>query len=179
MSASGRKSLDMEVEELAVLKEAVALLDQGRAAEARERLAQLLAQPEAPRDAEPETPDADVLSDSELEEAFTRAETDTDQLITPNRVAEEALARVDGGGPDALGEEVVATSLEPGSEFATATMAALLEQQGDESGAERIRAALDPETAIEPQPRPAEMSPRAVQIATLTRWLENIRGDRA
>jgi hypothetical protein len=67
--------------------------------------------------------------------------------------------------------------LEPGSAFATETMAGLLEQQGDESGAERIRAALDP-AAPTTSEGVREMTTPPDVIGTLERWLTNLRGDR-
>lgn len=158
---------------------ALVLLDQGQDEDARTQLDPLLADRLASagfsfkeRTAADGVPDADV-SDAELELAFRQAETDADRLITPNRVAEEALDRVDAGAAEGLDEDV----LEPGSAFATATMAELLARQGDSRGAERIRASL--ESKPRPQPPDASPSGRERRIATLERWLANIRGGRS
>ncbi len=118
-------------------------------------------------DAEPAQA-TDAASESELEAAFDAAETDRDALIDPNRVAEEALEAVDRGAADGVPEDHDALS--PGSPFATASMAALLADQGDVHGAERIRASLPPAS-----PTPSERRSRV--IATLEGWLSNIRGE--
>ena len=62
--------------------------------------------------------------------------------------------------------------------FATATMAELLENQGELEGASRIRAGLAAERpgfARVPSTRPS----RQAVISTLERWLHNVRGERA
>lgn len=174
---------------------ALTLLDQGRVDAARaelERLAKhVLLTPDVPT-AAPAGPDREGLSDSELDAAFARAETDTEELIDPNRVAEEAVARVDVGASDGLDEG--ADALEPGSAFATATMARLLEAQGDEKGARRIRSALGgapADAAATPRSKHPPDSPAAApgarqeehrrdqRLATLERWLANLRGGRS
>lgn len=158
---------------------ALVLLEEGREDDARRQLGPLVAERLAAsgfsfkeRTESDRAPDADV-SDAELELAFREAETDPDRLITPNRVAEEALAQVDAGAAEGIDESV----LEPGSAFATATMAELLARQGDARGAERIRAALE----SRPRPQSADTSAggRERRIATLERWLANIRGGRS
>lgn len=137
------------------------------------------------------------LSDAELDDAFEQAETDTDELIDPNRVAEEAVVRVDARAGDGLREAGAAdaTGGDPhgaggedilsGSAFVTATMAELLERQGDARGARRIRDALEPAPAVASRAGspvaaggPAADSGRQRRIDTLERWLHNIRGDR-
>lgn len=155
---------------------ALVMLDQGREVEARSALEQLtpgmLAAAGVSFAAQ-----GSALSDSELDVAFREAETDADQLITPDRVAEEAVAHVDGDAAEGLDEGASLDSLEPGSAFATATMAELLERQGDGSGAERIRASLQPRPPTEPTT--SARSGREHQIATLEGWLARIRGDRS
>ena len=68
---------------------------------------------------------------------------------------------------------------EVGERFTTATMAALLEQQGDATAASQIRAALAPESAdAEPLATQDRQPPRASRehvIRTLETWLENLR----
>lgn len=160
---------------------ALALLDQDREDEARRQLSQLvsdrlaavgLSLEKRAADAADAGP-ASAVSDAELEIAFRQAETDAERLITPNRVAEEALAHVDAGAAEGLDESV----LEPGSAFATATMADLLARQGDARGAERIRRSLEARTS--PSPSGPHASSRERRIATLERWLANIRGGRS
>jgi predicted Zn-dependent protease len=158
----------------------LALLDQGRIAEAREELERMSTEVLTSQGVSAQ-PEADSVSEAELDDAFDQAETDHDELIDPNRVAEEAVAHVDFHAD--TGEETddadAASTLEPGSAFATATMAELLERQGDEGGAERIRASLG-RAANSPmeQQVAADDHDRAYRIETLERWLSNIRGDR-
>ncbi|MGH0030000.1 MAG: hypothetical protein ACQGVC_09430 [Myxococcota bacterium] len=167
---------------------ALVLLDQGRDADARDQLEGLTpamlaaAGVTAPEHAAVLDAD-DSLSEGELEAAFQQAETDAEQLITPDRVAAEAVAHVDAGAADGY-EEAAAepVGVESGSAFVTASMAELLERQGDESGAERIRAALASSAPAPVAPSVDEAkapSRRQKQIATLERWLANIRGDRS
>lgn len=165
---------------------ALILLDQSRGAEARRVLESLgsellgvagLPGGESPREAALAIA-YDAGLDTELEEAFEEAETDAEQLITPNRVAEEALERVDAGAAEGLvdgGQR--ADALGPGSAFATASMADLLARQGDASGAERIRASLAPPSPTEEAA--SHGSGNEKTIATLERWLANLRGERS
>ena len=176
------------------------LLDQGRTEEARLELESLTAGvlashgislPPGPGASPPAAdPDAEAsISDAELDDAFGQAETDTDELIDPNRVAAAAVAHLEATADDDIDEMPLADALEPGSAFATATMAGLLEQQGDETGAERIRAALEPAAASATPEVAAETlggsavldehpASRPDLIGTLERWLTNLRGDR-
>ena len=152
----------------------LALLDQGRSSEARGVLARLL-DDEVEAHAATAAPQPDALSEAELDEAFDHAETDTDELIDPNRVAAAAVAHVDAGADDGLDEGAAPDALAIGGAFATATMAELLERQGDETGASRIRAALGSPAAR----RAGHGSARRQQwIDTFERWLGNLRGDR-
>jgi hypothetical protein len=143
-----------------VTARAVELLDEGQIEDARELLAGALAA-EAP---------ASGISERELERAFEDARPETDRMLDADSVAHAAMRQADQlleGDADL--EEV-------GEEFQTATMAELLERQGDPSGAGRIRAALSA-----PKPpaarQPASDAPSIqTMIATLERWLENLRG---
>ena len=156
---------------------AITLLDQGRPAEARTELECLTLDVLAAHGIDVSSPAHEEISESELDKAFAQAETDADQLIDPNRVAEEAVVHVDIGADEELAEGLDA--LEPGSAFATATMAELLEAQGDETSAQRIRAALDPSTPAAPQKASQEDLRREQLVATLEGWLTNLRGDRS
>lgn len=175
---------------LAVL--VLALLDADRITEARIELEERAASALAAWSAAPgvgERGPAESVSEAEFERAFDAAEPQLDQMITPDRLAEEAALRVDGDLGDAgaplsepagaegpVGDEDGAGAasesadlLGMGGAFSTRTMAELLEQQGDARGAARIRAALG---AAPPDPA-AERNARVV--AALERWLENVR----
>jgi hypothetical protein len=99
------------------------------------------------------------VSEGELDRAFAAAEPEIAEMITPDSVAEEAALRA-----DRLDDH---SPLASSGAFATRTMAELLERQGDRRGAARIRAALGEPGA------PAPGDPAV--IATLERWLENVR----
>ncbi len=150
------------------------LLDQGRVGEARQVLERgigdaipaLESLAPAP---EKEAP-LDGLTDPELDRAFEDAETDRDQLIDADRVAEAALHRADSASLD----EIAPSGKSP---FATQTVADLLEQQGDSEGARQLRTSLGQGDGADP----AAMASASGQesIATLERWLGNLRRPRA
>jgi hypothetical protein len=164
------EKLEKLEERLARLEEAVtdglALLAVGRVDEARELLAGCLAPRPAPIAAE-------RISDHELERAFADAEPEIDRMRNADEVAHAAILHVDGtlAGGEAVAPEAVAQ--DPIAEnFATETMAGLLETQGDADGAARIRSALAEGEPGRPRRRDV--------VGTLERWLENLRGgDRA
>ncbi len=125
------------------------------------------------------------LSDTELEDAFSSAETDRDALIDPDRVAAEAVVFA-SPGPE---YDQVPEAYQVGGPFATRSMADLLEQQGDPQGAERIRVALDPGRVLDAD-GPGDMDPgahgmgdrRRRVVSELERWLANAQnrmGERA
>jgi hypothetical protein len=136
-------------------------------------------------------PDADEVSEVELERAFEAAEPELAQMITPDSIAEQAAISA-----DAAPEE--RSPLASSGAFATRTMAELLERQGDRRGAARIRAALGESAQAEEvtassaqraqasrseaEPsddhRVGERRPAAgddAVIAVLERWLGNAR----
>ncbi len=150
------------------------LLDQDRLAEAREVLERGIEEAIpaleslAPVSAK-EAP-LDGFTDPELDRAFAAAETDRDQLIDADRVAEAALHRADSASLD----EIAPSAKSP---FATQTVADLLEQQGDPEGARQLRTSLGQDEGADPTataPASGEES-----IATLERWLGNLRRARA
>lgn len=158
---------------------ALACLDLGDAAGAREALAGLVAPPIGPArepiDAGPEIEDEpfgvvsdplEDLAENELDSAFSQVESESVEVWTTNRVAEAALRSVESGEP-----EGVADLAEPGSPFATETVAQLLEQQGAADQAEAIRTKLEGEGAAVA----AGPDPRARWIGTLEHWLDNLR----
>ncbi|MDJ0853537.1 MAG: hypothetical protein QNK04_34655 [Myxococcota bacterium] len=198
------------------------LLESGCIAEARDELVRAIANaPAEPMDG--------PLSEQELERAFDAAEPEVDQMIDADRVAQVALRQagadelhVEGeaeGLPEALPsqfdelpaevdelaaevDELPAEVDELPEGFATATMADLLERQGDSDGASKIRASLASE-AIEPVPEAVVDAPapeadvdalaaegesatdaagrpsRRAVMRTLERWLDNVREARA
>ncbi len=161
-----------------VLSLALVLLDAGRSGEARQLLERaagaLVADAARAPGAEPAASldlDDDV-SDEELEFAFAGAETERDAVLDADRVAQEALR---GSGLEAP-EDVAPVH---GSPFETRTMADLLERQGDATGAARIRENLAGAGRAPAAGRAAEEAPREGVVATLERWLENLRRDRS
>jgi len=111
-----------------------------------------------------ETFDAEV-SDGELEVAFESAETDRDEVIDADAIAQQAVSETEFD----LADEFVS----PDSSFATRTVADLLAQQGDEPRASRLRAMMDSpasDTVLKTRDRNAQ------KIERLERWLTNIRG---
>lgn len=143
------------------IEQGLELLGRGRAEEARELLAELVGSPLADG-----MPASRSISDDELELAFADARPEREQMRNADDVAQEAMLRADldleaegGMSPDEVGEN-----------FATETMAELLERQGDGQGASRIRAALGS------RPDPPDRPSRSDVVATLEHWLDNLRG---
>lgn len=156
----GRRSRPDRVEASVVL--CLALLDQGRDAEMRRELERAADDFLAAEVAAGEYSEA--ISDGEVERAFDHAEADVEEVLDADRVAQEAMAQADLALPEG---------------FHTSTMADLLEAQGDVSGAERIRSALQsaPEAAdagegLFPLDGPVD---RQKTLETLERWLSNVR----
>ena len=160
------------------LEQSLELLGRGRSDEAQLLLSQLLggvgpsAEPgvvdalsadlAAPSPAA--GPDGEI-SDDELDRALAGAEPERDRMRDADEVAQQAMLQADraleaegGVAPDEVGEH-----------FATETMAHLLEQQGDRAAASRIRAALGSRGTD-------QRASRAEVVATLERWLDNLRG---
>jgi hypothetical protein len=83
-------------------------------------------------------------------------------------------------GPERRGAAGIDLAPELPPSFATATMAELLERQGDVDGASRIRANLvASQGAAAGAPESAARPSRQRVLSTLERWLENVRGARA
>lgn len=152
---------------------ALCLIDLGRSDEARAELERLAADLLASHALESPSPAS--VSESEFDAAFADVETDVERVIDPNRVAAEAVSYVDGSPGERSAPLFEALE---SSAFATATMADLLERQGDAVGAARVRAAA--QTSPD-GPRRAGDRPdlRDRTVATLQRWLDNLRGDRS
>ena len=106
------------------------------------------------------------VSDGELDVAFESAETDRDQVIDADTIAQQAVSEAESD----LGDEFVS----PGSSFATRTVADLLAQQGDEQRASQIRKMVKSsisDTEVKKRDR------SALKIERLERWLINVRGE--
>lgn len=126
-----------------------------------------------------------AISEMELEEAFEAARPDVSEMRDADQVAQEALLASGAHEPEsgaasaeALDDAEPDTGAELPPSFATATMAELLESQGDLEGASRIRAGLAgarPGSAPAPSARPS----RQAVVSTLERWLDNLRRERA
>lgn len=140
---------------------ALALLDEGRVAEAQALLVRVLA--EAGIRSAPAARGLEGLADAELERAFDDARPETHSMIDADGIAYEAMRQA------RLDEPEVAL---PGgdSPFHTRTMADLLEQQGDLDGARAIRSTLE---------RAASGGARGDTIRILERWLGRLRGGEA
>ena len=110
---------------------------------------------------------ANHLSDSELESAFEAAESDPAEMLDADAIAQRAMQETEPEFSERLGS--------PSSSFATRTVAELLERQGDDRGASRIRAIVDSPSGTD---RGAAKSPdqRDQTIEQLERWLVNLRG---
>lgn len=166
---------------------ALALLAQGREVDAQRELEEALASarrgshatgvpawspPPPPVAAEPLGP-MDEIDELDFDRAFEGAESDSSEMIDANHVAEQAMREAALDAPEDLLPQA-------DSPLATRTMAELLEKQGHVERAEALRAVID---ARQAGPRgtasPRAQLERARAIATLERWLENLRGGRA
>jgi hypothetical protein len=147
---------------------ALVLLDQNRAAEAR-RVIEAWADTNLGVEVTDESASGETfggaVSDQELEIAFESAETDRDQVIDADTIAQQAVSETEVDFADEFAS--------PDSSFATRTVADLLEQQGDEQHASQIRARMDSsasDTAAKTQDRNAR------KIERLQRFLISIQG---
>ena len=151
---------------------ALALLDLGRAAEARRELERVLADvPDHPLaraayGASSELEDSlDELEDHELDGAFASAEPDLDEMVDANELAAPALRAADLDAPEGF---------VPGaaSPFATRTVARAARAAGPRRGGGGAAAQL----RLRP---PSDGGPDADErervLATLERWLDNLR----
>lgn len=112
-------------------------------------------------------PEGGPLADAELESAFEQAESDVSEMQDANHVAAAALRLVERGEPEGI--DLAA----PDSPFATETVAELLEHQGQSERARDVRSAARARGRF----REAKLdeAQRERVVATLSRWLENLR----
>jgi len=148
---------------------ALVLLDQNRDEEARRVIADWadtnLGVEVTDESVSGETFGAEV-SDGELEVAFESAETDRDEVIDADAIAQQAVSETEFDPADEF--------VSPDSSYATRTVADLLAQQGDEQRASQIRAMMDSpasDTVLKNRDR------KSREIERLERWLINIRGE--
>jgi tetratricopeptide (TPR) repeat protein len=123
----------------------------------------------------PELPEslAEELDEGEIERAFEVAQPETESMLDATELARSALRASDLDEPEIGG-------IAPGSPFATHTMADLLERQGHADDARSLRAALEAPARSEARPaaeqhRGLPQAHRERILATLERWLENVR----
>lgn len=143
--------------------EALARLREGDAKTAEQELEALLAQHAG----------SGAIADHEIERAFETAETNPDEMVDANDIAEQAMEAALGPAETDEPEAGFAPTRHP--TYATETMADLLERQGDADGAHAIRSRLEPATQPGPLPEVAAMDVAQDQLRTLERWLQNIR----
>lgn len=116
---------------------------------------------------------AGPIADDEIDRAFAAAETNPDEMVDANDIADRAMAAT--LGPDAMDEAEASFAPARHPTYATETMAGLLERQGDAGGAEAIRSALDGPGQPGPLPEVTAMDAAQEQLIELERWLRNIR----
>jgi hypothetical protein len=114
-----------------------------------------------------EAPPLAALADDELEHAFETAEAQPDEMHDANHVAAAVLERVEDGLPE--GVDFTASE----SPFATETVAGLLESQGQRERASEVRSAARQRGQFREQR--LDDARRERVIATLSRWLDNLR----
>jgi hypothetical protein len=173
-----------------VLRIARELLEQGRSDEALAAIEQYAAdssvEPTLPDESEPIFDGA--VTDQELELAFESAESDPEQMLDVDEIAERAIRQADTELPAPDVEPAAQEDfVELGASYATRTVAKLLERQGDAPAASRIRAIVnssedDTATAEGSVPdstvslKPPVRDRRTATIMELERWLVNLRG---
>jgi len=113
------------------------------------------------------------LADDELENAFQDAEAQADEMLSANRVVAAAVREIDRDQPEGV------MPFPADSPFATETVADLLEQQDYGREAQAMRERLvgsSASLAADPgAPLHDAVNHRARVIATLERWLENLQ----
>jgi tetratricopeptide (TPR) repeat protein len=115
------------------------------------------------------------LAEDELENAFQDAEAQSDEMLSASHVVAAAVRGVEQDGPEGV------MPFPADSSFATETVASLLEQQDHLGEAQAMREVFRAPAAsltLDTEPDvslPDTVNDRARLIATLERWLENLR----
>jgi hypothetical protein len=114
-----------------------------------------------------------ALDDGSFERALETAEVQRELMLDADGVAEQVLRDIPAEIPDEILPSI-------DSPFATRTFADLLERQGHESEAETLRSRLSrrlesAQSAPEASVLETAAGGRAHVVATLERWLENLR----
>lgn len=116
------------------------------------------------------------VSDSELDLAFERAESDREHMLDADAIAQRAIRQTD---PVIEGVEAASVDdddfVTPDASYATRTVASLLERQGAAPTASKVRAIVDSSTN-ESAPRDMIRDRRMATVMELERWLVNLRG---
>jgi hypothetical protein len=135
------------------VRRGVELLEAGRAEDALRELRGVAA-PRAAAAAALRAPAAPLepWSDGELDLALENAAPEVEHMLHADDVAQAAIRQAERELPP---EEAALAADHPRAPFATATMAELLERQGDRQGASRIRASLRAPAAPPAPPAPA------------------------
>jgi hypothetical protein len=152
-----------------VLVLALVLLDRNQGEEARgvlERWANATLGEEAAGGSDTSEIFPDHVSESELESAFEVAETNPEEMFDADAIAQRAMRETESEFSEDLAS--------PSSSFATRTVAELLEKQGDDRGASRIRAIVDSPARTEPGVETSR-DRQDQTIEQLERWLVNLR----
>jgi hypothetical protein len=161
-----------------VLKLAGELLERGRSDEALATIEQYAAANPDARPASAEQPPVfdTGVSDRELDLAFDSAESDRDQMLDADEIAQQAIRQTEPEIRD-LSEIPAAEAdfADSGASYATRTVAQLLERQGDSPTASRVRAIADSSEQHTADSNPPVRDRRTSTIKELERWLVNIR----
>ncbi len=163
----------------------LALMDLDRLDEARSELTRVLdavpdhalAQAALPEHKPAPAAEAELLEElgeGELDQAFAAAESDPEEMMDANGVAAAVVRAVESEPDDAEGAPAGDVAIEP--PFATRSMADLLERQGREEEASRLRASL--EVAVDEPPAAEPAGERERMVRTLEGWLQNLRKGR-
>jgi hypothetical protein len=164
-----------------VLELARQLLEQGRNSEALAAIEQYAAgDPIAVPATDSQALFDEGVSDRELEIAFESAESDRDEMLDADEIAERAIRQTDSELQEYDGIPAVKDDfMESGASYATHTVAQLLEDQGAAPTASKVRAIVE-SSSDAGSAAPVDQLPvrdrRTATIMELERWLVNLRG---
>jgi len=162
-----------------LLERARQLLEDGRSDEALAVIERYAAgDPDAPASTVESQPVFDAgVSDQELDLAFESAESDRDQMMDADEIAERAIRQTE---PQVHEQEQIPAVEDDfgdtGASYATRTVAQLPERQGAAPAASRMRAIVDSSDQHPAASNPPVRDRRTATIKELERWLVNLRG---